>query len=396
MVKRTLDLSGLLPKRQSCFLFGPRASGKTLLVERFLSDSGTSWGINLLEEDLYHRYLVQPSLIRHEIENHLAATKRVDLPLTIFIDEIQRLPSLLNEVHALIERHKGKVRFILTGSSARKLRRGGANLLAGRAWTLHLHPLTHREVAIDLKRALHYGTLPGIYLSKPSPQRALRSYVQTYLREEIRQEALLRRIDAFVRFMDVAGQMNGEPVNFAKIGRACGVSIKTVQDYYSILVDTLIAFRLDGWVHSVRKQLRQQPKFYWFDCGVLNTIRGEIASPPSEGSSRFGNLFETWIILEVIRLNDYAETDYRFHYWRTNNGMEVDLVLSRDATHAEKAIEIKSATAPTLEDVRGLLSFQSENPGTELWCVCRTPRAYTIGAVSFLPWKDALARLFPV
>ena len=366
------------------------------MVETFLLGSGTSWSANLLEEDLYHRYLANPSMIRHEIESRLATAKKTDLPLTVFIDEIQRLPSLLNEVHGLIERHKGKVRFILTGSSARKLRRGGANLLAGRAWTLHLHPLTHREGVTDLKRALHYGTLPGIYLSKTPPQRALRAYVHTYLREEIRQESLLRRIDAFVRFMDVAAQMNGEPVNFAKIGRDCGVSIKTVQDYYSILVDTLITFRLDGWAHSVRKQLRQQPKFYWFDCGVLNAIRGELAAPPPEGSSRYGNLFETWVVLETIRLNDYAETDYRFHYWRTNNGMEVDLVLSRDATHAEKAIEIKSAAAPTLEDVRGLLSFQSENPRTELWCACRTPRAYKIGDVLFLPWKDALARLFPL
>lgn len=190
--------------------------------------------------------------------------------------------------------------------------------------------------------------------------------------------------------------MNGEPVNFTKIGRDCGVSIKTVQDYYSILVDTLIAFRLDGWSHSVRNQLRQQPKFYWFDCGVLNAIRGELGTAPAESSSRFGNLFETWVVQEMIRLNDYAETDFRFHYWRTNTGMEVDLVLSHDATSPLRAIEIKSAPAPVLEDVSGLASFQSENPGVELWCVCRTPRAYTIGDVQFLPWKEAFAKLFPL
>jgi uncharacterized protein len=392
MVKRILQLGELLPESQSCFLFGPRGVGKTRLVEEFLTNAASTWSTNLLEEDLFKRYLTQPALLRREIEERLQKTAP---PLTVFIDEIQRLPNLLNEVHALIERHKGKLRFILTGSSARKLRRGGANLLAGRAWTMHLHPLTHRESATDLTRALHYGTLPGIYLSDASPERALRAYVYTYLHEEIRQEAMLRRIDGFVRFMDVAGQMNGEPVNFTKIGRDCGVSTKTAQDYYSILVDTLVAFRLDGWAHSVRKQLRQQPKFYWFDCGVLNAVRGDLGTAPSESSSRYGNLFESWILQEMIRLNDYAEADYRFHYWRTNTGMEVDIVLSRDATHAQKAIEIKSGTAPTMEDVRGLLSFESENPDAELLCLCRTPRAYRLGSISFLPWKEALDQLFP-
>src|SRR5205807_184965 len=174
MVERLLKLDALLPETQSCFLFGPRGAGKTRLVEEFLSGAGASWSVNLLEEDLYQRYLTQPALIRHEIEARLP---KVVPPLTVFIDEIQRLPNLLNEIHSLIERHKGALRFILTGSSARKLRRGGANLLAGRAWTLHLHPLTHRESATDLSRALHYGTLPGIYLSKASPERALRAYV---------------------------------------------------------------------------------------------------------------------------------------------------------------------------------------------------------------------------
>jgi predicted AAA+ superfamily ATPase len=317
------------------------------------------------------------------------------LRFTVFIDEVQRLPNLLNEVHALIERHRNRLQFILTGSSARKLRRGGANLLAGRAWTIHLHPLTHRESASDLARALHFGTLPGIYLAEASPERTLRAYVQTYLKEEIQQEANLRRVDGFVRFMDVAGQMNGEPVNFTKIGRDCGVSTKTVQDYYSILVDTLLVFRLDGWAHSVRKQLRQQPKFYWFDCGVLNAIRGDLGAAPKEGSSRYGNLFETWVIQEMLRLNDYAETDCRFHFWRTNTGMEVDVVLSRDGVRARTAIEIKSSTAPGPEEVGGLLSFQSENPNAELWCVCRTPQAYSAGGIRFLPWQDALLKLFP-
>jgi predicted AAA+ superfamily ATPase len=187
--------------------------------------------------------LTQPGLFRHEVEGGLKPREI----LTVFVDEVQRLPQLLNDVHSLIESHKGKVRFLLTGSSARKLKRGGANLLAGRAWTLHLHPLTHREGVHDIRRALSFGTLPAIYLDDDSPERSLKAYVDTYLKEEIQQEALTRRVEGYVRFLDVAAQMNGAPLNFSSIARDCGVSTPTAQEFFSILVDTMIAFRVkDG------------------------------------------------------------------------------------------------------------------------------------------------------
>ncbi|MFN0061866.1 MAG: ATP-binding protein [Myxococcaceae bacterium] len=394
MVNRLLSLE-LLSPGQSCFLLGPRGTGKTFLVESFLAagvarESFAS--INLLEEDTFTRYVARPSRMREELEQQLT---RHPTPFTVFIDEVQRIPALLNEVHSLIERYKGRIRFILTGSSARKLKRAKANLLGGRAWNFHLHPLTHRESVDSLERALHLGTLPAVYLDANSPERTLRAYVQTYLKEEIREEALVRRVDAFVRFLDVAAQANGEPINFTKVGLDCGVSTKTAQEYFSILEDTLIVHRLDGWSRSARKQLTQQPKFYWFDNGVLNSVRGELSDAPREGSSRFGSLFETWVIQEMIRLNDYQETDFRFHHWRTNTNMEVDIVVSKNGLNPLYGIEIKSGTSPRLEDVKGLLSFQTDFPQAKLFCFCRAPQAYRLEAVEFLPWREGLKRLFP-
>jgi predicted AAA+ superfamily ATPase len=287
------------------------------------------------------------------------------------------------------------VRFILAGSSARKLKRGGANLLAGRAWTFHLHPLTHREGVDNLEKALSFGSLPAIYLEDPSPQRSLKAYVETYLKEEILQEALTRKVDSYVRFLDVAAQMNGAPLNFSSIARDCGVSTPTAQEFFSILVDTLVAFRVDGWTRSIRKQLRSGPKVYFFDCGVLNAIRGELATELKPGSFRYGMLFETFVLQEALRLNDYTEAEFKPFYWLSNSGMEVDLVLSRGASDRPIAVEIKSGSAPSPKDVRGLLSFQSENKGAQLLCFCQTPRAYRLGDVQVLPWRDGLASLFP-
>lgn len=390
MILRSLDL-GILRRAQSAFLFGPRGVGKTSLAREFLAAKGGALEIDLLEAEQFSRYLRQQGRLRLEVE---AALERPG-PLTVFIDEVQKLPGLLDEVHSLIERHKGRLQFLLSGSSARKLKRGGANLLAGRAWTLHLHPLTHREVKLDLSRALRFGTLPAVYLEGPAPERTLRAYVDTYLKEEIMQEALVRNVSGFARFLDVAGQMHGEPINFTAVARDSGVSVKTAQEFFSILVDTLVAFRIDGWSRSVRKQLRQSPKFYFFDCGVLNAIRGELQTELRERSSRYGRLFETFMLLEILRLNDYSEAGYRFAYWRTNTGLEVDVVLSKGAGRPPIAVEVKSKPSPGVEDFHALKSFLSENPGAALMCLCSTPRAYNAGPVQVLPWIEGLKKLFP-
>jgi predicted AAA+ superfamily ATPase len=390
MGSRLLDLEQRLVAGRSAFLFGPRGVGKTTLAQEFLARQVRSRSIDLLNLDTYRRFLADPGLFRRELEHEIGAGK----DLTVLLDEVQKLPALLDEVHYLIERHKRKVRFLLTGSSARKLKRGGANLLAGRAWTLRLHPLTSREVQLDLHRALRYGTLPAVYLEDPTPVPTLKAYVETYLKEEILQEALVRRTESFVRFLDVAGQQNGEPANFSAIARETGVSVKTAQEYFSILVDTLVAFRVDGWFYSVRKQLRQAPKFYLFDCGVLNAIRGELDAELKPASFRYGRLFETFVVGEIVRLNDYRERGYRLHYWRTNTDQEVDIVLSRGPSDRPVAVEIKSRPDPQESDVRGLLAFAAENPRAELLCACRTPRPYSLGKVKVLPWEQALEKVF--
>ena len=390
MVNRSLNLSQLLKTNKSAFLFGPRGVGKTSLSQQFVASLPPFLEIDLLQHEFFSRYISNPGLFGKEVEAQL----KDRAVLTVFIDEVQKLPALLDEVHSLMERHKGHVRFLLTGSSARKLKRGGANLLAGRAWSLHLHPLTHLECDIDLSRALQFGTLPAVYLEDSVPQRTLKAYVETYLKEEIMQEALVRRVDAYVRFLDVAGQMNGEPINYTKMAMDCGVSTKTSQEHVAILVDTLIAFQVNAWTYSIRKQLRQSPKIYFFDCGVLNAIRGELGTQLKRGTYRYGKLFETFVVQELFRLNDYMETGYRFYYWRTNTGLEVDIVLSRGAAQRPIAIEIKSKEAPQGMDLHALKSFRSENKDALLYCLSDSPRSYKIGDVMVYPWREGLHRIF--
>ncbi len=390
MVNRLLDIKKILGQHRSALLLGPRGVGKTRLSKEFIKTCSLFLEINLLHHDLFTRYVTQPSLFRHEVEFHL----RPNALLTVFVDEVQKIPALLDEVHGLLEEHKGRVRFLLTGSSARKLKRGGANLLAGRAWTLKLHPLTHRECSLDLARALQFGTLPAMYLEEEMPERTLKTYVETYLREEIMQEALVRRLDGYVRFLDMAGQMNGEPLNFAALARESGVTTKTIQGYVDILVDTLVVFRFDAWTRSVRKQLRHSPKIYFFDCGVLNALSGELGTELKKSSYRYGKLFETFIVQEMVRLNDYMDAGFRFYYWRTNTGLEVDVVLSRGHAHPPIAIEIKSKPSPGASDLHALISFAAENEVTALYCFCTTPHAYKVGEVTVYPWQEGLSRLF--
>lgn len=393
MINRKLNLSKLLGKRHSSFLFGPRGVGKTVLSSNFIKKQQGSLTINLLSHELYARYLQEPGLFRNEIENKIRRTKH----LCIFIDEIQKMPSLLDEVHYLIETYKNKIQFLMTGSSVRKLKREGTNLLAGRAWNLKLHPLSTIEMKLDINKTLQIGSLPAIYLTNEDNKvkfRILKAYVENYIKEEILQEAIVRRADRFIRFLDVAGQMNSETINFTQVGKDAGVSTKTAQEYYSILEDTLLVHRLDGWSYSVRKQIRQGPKYYFFDCGIINTIRGELESKIKPGTFRYGRLFESFIIQECFRYNDYEEKDYKFSYWRTNTGLEVDLIIKKSVSKKPIAIEIKSKPNPTMKDLRALTSFASENDVAKLLCLCTTPRSYKVENIEILPWLEGIQSIF--
>jgi len=392
MITRSQNILKLLEKGRSTFLFGARGTGKTSLLDELLRGWPSLLRIDLLRGEAFQRYATRPDLLGSELRVHL---KRTTHPLTLVaIDEVQKLPSLLDEVHSLIESYKGRVAFVLTGSSARKLKRGGANLLAGRALTRHLHPLCSMELDLDLPRALRYGTLPSIYLDTQAFEiTTLEAYVSTYLREEIQAEALVRQVDRFARFLELAAQLNGEPINFAKLSRHCGVTTKTAQEYFSILVDTLICLRLDGWSHSIKRQLLQAPKYYFFDCGVVGALSGELRSELKVSSFRFGRLFETFVIQEMQRRSDYLDLGLHFNYWRDKDGHEVDIIVSRSSAKPLLAIEIKSSSQPLAEDLTSMKLFAAEYPGVPLYCFCTTPRAFTLGSVTVLPWLEGLQLL---
>ncbi len=389
MITRSQNILKLLEKGRSTFLFGARGTGKTSLLDDSLRDLPSQLRIDLLHGEAFQRYASRPELLREELAAEL---KHSSHPLTVVaIDEVQKLPALLDEVHSLIENYKGRVAFALTGSSARKLKRGGANLLAGRALTRHLHPLSSMELDLDLARALRYGTLPAIYLDTQGYEiTTLEAYVSTYLREEIQAEALVRQVDRFARFLELATQLNGEPINFAKLARQCGVTTKTTQEYFSILVDTLVCMRLDGWAYSLKRQLLQAPKFYFFDCGVVGALTGDLRSEVKPSSFRFGRLFETLLIHEMQRRSDYLDLGLRFNYWRDKDGHEVDVIISRSSAKPLMAIEIKSSSQPTAEDLTSMALFAAEYPGVPLYCLCTTPRAFTLGAITVLPWREGL------
>ncbi len=388
MIKRKLLLSKFIDKNQSLLLFGPRGTGKTKLLETTLPDHCLI--ISLLESEYFQRYLVDPSLFSKEIVKRIQS-QPADKALVVAIDEVQKLPILLDEVHFLIEKYKGRVVFVLTGSSARKLKRSGANLLAARALTIYLHPLSQIETELDLDTVLTTGSLPGVYLDQEFAKHRLRSYIGTYLKEEIREEALVRKIDRFARFLDLAGQLNGEPINHSKLARSLKTTSNTVQEYFSILVDTLLCHRLDGWSESVKRQLLQAPKYYWFDCGVLNALNGELDVELKRSSFRYGRLFETYLIEEIVRHNDYLDRGFRFFYWRDKNGLEVDLIIARSAAKPVAAVEIKSSTDPQDIDLEGLIAFREDYPEVPLYCFCQTPRAYDLASgIRVLPWSEGL------
>ncbi len=381
MIPRTLNLLKLLNKKSSALLLGARGVGKTKLSQAWLKEQKFSLSYNLLNSSDFRRLLDNPAILKNEVETELLQipNKKENI-VTVFIDEVQKIPELLDICHWLIEDHKGSVRFLLTGSSARKLKTKGANLLAGRAFNLRLHPLTLEELTenkqkIDLLTILKLGTIPGI-IYEENPVMALRAYVDTYLKEEIQQEALVRKLEKFFRFLDLAAQLNGETINFKKFARQLAISDKTASDYFQILVDTMLVIQLPGWDRSIKKQIIKSPKFYFFDCGVLNAASGELNISLNKGSSRYGRLFETLIINEFYRLNNYDQLDFSFHYY-SNGQSEVDLILTRGKGEPI-AIEIKSNNKVFKEDLSGLEVFSTEYPKLKLYCVSTVDKKQTI------------------
>lgn len=375
----------VLPKNRSCLLLGPRQTGKSTLVRSLLPDD--AWSLDLLRHDVALRYARDPSLFGREAETRIAQGCS-----TIFVDEVQRVPELLDEAHRLIEAHK--VRFLFTGSSARKLMRGGANLLAGRASIRRLHPLTMAEQGklFDLERTLRFGSLPAVVTSSDEDARELlRSYGDTYVREEVQAESLVRNLGGFARFLDVAASQCGDLLNASSVGRDAMLATRTVANYFQILEDTLLGFRLEAWQRSPRARLVAHPKFYLFDTGITNALNRRLGAE-FDGSQR-GRLFEQFVVLETSRLLDYECDEVTPYFWRTNNGAEVDLVLVEHG-RVRLAVEIKSKPRISGADVTGLRSFVDAHPGTPCVVVCTATEEHELEpGIVVMPYATYFRRL---
>ncbi len=352
----------------------------------------TLW-IDLLRDDQFLSLSRNPTLLERQIESFSGDLKHV------VIDEVQRVPSLLNEVHRLIEseRYHKKLCFALTGSSARKLRRGGANLLAGRAFLHRLFPLSVFEYSedFDLNQTLQWGSLPQVITAEDDQARAnyLRGYCQTYLREEIREEQIVRKIDPFLRFIEVAASANAEIVNFSKIGRQCHVDHRAVLRYFQILDDTLLGFFLEPYHASVRKRQVLSPKFYLFDTGVARALAGHLSIDIHPSTSQFGKLFEHHIILECIRLNEYLQRDFRFFFYQVD-GNEIDLVVERPGKRP-LLVEIKSSEKLDEQEGRKFQSISKAFGDCERAIFFRGDARIVFGKdTCAVPWLEGIRNLF--
>ncbi len=384
MIKRMLKLF----KNHSLFLFGPRSVGKsTLIRNEFLENFSVTF--NLLKTEIRERFLRNPdelaSIVR-AFPSHITH---------VVIDEIQKIPKLLEVVHDLIE-STDKL-FIMTGSSARKLKAGGANLLAGRAFIYHLYPFSVFEVEekFALEKALQWGMLPKIFDFPDDDLRLryLQAYSHTYLKEEIWEEQIVKNLEPFRRFLEVAAQMNGKILNYSSIARDVGVDDKTVKSYYAILEDTLIGFVLEGFHHSFRKRLATKPKFYFFDTGVARALAHVLTVPLVPSTSAYGSAFEHFIILECVKLKDLYHSEYRFSYLMTKDEVEVDLVVERPGK-SPLFIEIKSTTHVTKELLSSFIQLTRDFGECEAICFCDDPLEKMIEHVRVLPWKVGLSRYF--
>ena len=370
-VHRLLDLPLLLEKK-SHFLFGPRQTGKTFLIRHTMEKVRV---YDLLDSSIYLSLSQNPGRIAQEV----LPDDRI-----VVIDEVQRLPELLNEVHRLIE-EKG-IHFLLTGSSARKLRQGGVNLLGGRARTKYLHPLTFSELGdrYDLLRAVERGLLPSIYFSD-DPLSDLKAYTGLYLQQEIVAEGFVRNVPAFSRFLKVAAFCNGTIVNFTNVSNDAQVARTTVYEYFEILKDTLILHELPAWKKSKKRKPLTSSKYYFFDVGVVAALQGREFRP---GTPEFGEAFETLVMHELLSYKDY-QSEGSLSYWRSTSGFEVDFIIG-DHT----AVEVKAKENISRNDVKALMMLAEERKLKRYLCVSLEPRPRRFENVDILPYKDFFQTLW--
>jgi len=378
-----------LPKDQNFFLFGARAVGKSTLLRHYFSTNESLW-INLLGAEEESRFS------RHPEELVIIARSLPPEKKYIIIDEIQKIPKLLDIVHQLIE-EKLPIYFIMTGSSARKLKRGGANLLAGRAFVYYLFPFSFLELTdqFDLHNTLEWGELPPVTFFPDSIQKYkfLQAYTNTYLKEEIWSEQFIKKLDPFRSFLEVAAQTNGKILVYSNIAKDIGVSENTVKEYFSLLEDTLIGFFLEPFHHSFRKRLRTAPKFYFFDIGVTRALARLLRIPLQTSTSAYGDAFEHFIILECIKLANYYNLDYRFSYLRTKDDAEIDLIVDRPGK-PHLFIEIKSGKEISSTSLKTLKQLAKDFGSCEAVCFSQDSYLKKYDNVTVYPWREGIKTFF--
>lgn len=384
MYERILEL----PTDCDFFLLGPRSSGKSTLLKMVFAGFNTIW-IDLLNANEEERFIDNPD----ELYNIVIAS---DNSVThVIIDEVQKVPKLLDIVQKLMN-DTNKI-FVLSGSSARKLKRGGANLLAGRAFVYHLFPLSVFELKddFDLEQALQWGTLPKLFMHSTDSRRKeyLSAYSHTYLKEEISAEQVVRQLTPFRRFLEVAAQSNGKIINYANIARDVGVDDKTIKSYYTILEDTLLGFFLEPFHNSLRKRLNKKPKFYFFDTGVVRALARMSTVPLIPSTNAYGNAFEHFIIMECMKISSYMRNDYQFSYLRTPSDVEIDLIVDRPGKPL-LCIEIKSATQVRAEDISAFRQISKDMPNAEAVVFSRDKYVKKIDGIMVYPWQQGLTEFF--
>jgi len=377
-----------LPQKQHMILFGARGTGKSTLLKHQFDARHCLW-IDLLDPEAEDRFARSPGELQAIVKALPESTTH------IIIDEIQKLPKLLDVVHLLIE--STSKYFVLTGSSARKLKHGGANLLAGRAFVYHLFPFSFLELGekFELSESLHWGMLPRIiHLNTPEEKmRFLQAYAQTYLKEEIWHEQLIRNLDPFRRFLEVSAQCNGKIINYHNIAEDVGVDDKTVKNYFNLLEDTLIGFFLEPFQHSFRKRLSQKPKFYYFDPGVVRSLTRTLSLPLKPGTSAYGDIFEQFVIVECLKAANYYQPEFRFSYLKTKDDAEIDLVVERPGQPV-LFIEIKSNTQIKQHELQSFIRLSQDFPNAEAVCFSNDPYPKQIAHITVLPWQAGIKQYF--
>lgn len=363
---------------QSFFLFGPRGSGKTMWVKSFYPNA---LYLDLLQSGLYTDLLARPELLEQLIPPAFADW--------IVIDEIQRVPHLLNEVHRLIET-TGR-RFILTGSSARSLRRQGANLLGGRARMEKMHPLTAVELGqdFDLAKAMQFGLMPVVWSKPDDPKQYLEGYIEVYLQQEVAQEGIVRQLGDFARFLKIASLSQGQPIHISNIARETAIPRDRISGYFQIVEDLLIAVQIPPFTRRAQRRLVMHSKFYFFDAGLYRALRPKGPLDVSEEID--GPVLETILLQNIRALNDSLHLEYEIYFWRTSNGSEVDFVLY--GPNGLYAIEVKRSRSLTRKDLNGLKAFQEEYPEAICWLVYGGDQKQHLDNISAIPFAEFLTSL---